>query len=302
MFLVFNRPEATARCFEAIRAARPSRLYVAADGPRDSRSGEAERCARVRTIATAVNWPCEVKTLFRSENLGCRRAVSSALDWFFDEEPEGIVLEDDCLASPTWFAFAEEMLARYREDKRIMCVSASHFHGKQHVPEHSYFFSRYNHCWGWASWRRAWAMYDSDMSSWPKLRKQNWLAGIGYGDRHFVGYWRRLFDRVHASRINSWAYRWTFSCWSQNGLSILPARNLVSNIGFSDEATNTGAGNALEGVTPLEDLSFPLSHPQIVAVDLVADAWTDRNIYRIGFGSWLRGCLVDCVRFAMKKG
>src|SRR5690606_2235152 len=116
LFLVFNRPDVTAKCFEAIRAARPARLYVAADGPRSDRLGEAERCEQVRAIATAVDWPCEVKTLFRAENLGCRRAVSGALDWFFEAEPEGIVLEDDCLASPDWFRFAEEMLERYRDD------------------------------------------------------------------------------------------------------------------------------------------------------------------------------------------
>jgi len=289
LFLVFNRPDVTAKCFEAIRAARPARLYVAADGPRSDRLGEAERCEQVRAIATAVDWPCEVKTLFRAENLGCRRAVSGALDWFFEAEPEGIVLEDDCLASPDWFRFAEEMLERYRDDDRIMCVSATHFHGAAHVPEHSYFFSRYNHCWGWASWRRAWAMYDSDMAAWPTLRTQGWLRGIGHGSRAFAAYWRNIFDRVHAQKINSWAYRWMFSCWAQSGLTVLPGRNLVCNIGFDDNATNTGAGNPLEGATPLESINFPLRHPSHVIPDLAADLWTDRNIFGITPMNWLRG-------------
>ena len=279
--MVFNRPDVTAKCFEAIRAARPARLYVAADGARADRQGEAERCEQVRTIATSVDWPCEVKTLFRSENLGCRRAVSGAIDWFFESEPEGIVLEDDCLASADWFRFAEEMLERYRDDERIMCVSASHFHGAAHAPECSYFFSRHNHCWGWASWRRAWALYDSDMAAWPSLRARNWLLGIGYGNRAFASYWLDIFDRVHAGTINSWAYRWTFSCWSQSGLTVLPGRNLVSNIGFDDNATHTTAGNPLEGATPLESLAFPLNHPSRVTPDLAADLWTDRNIFGI---------------------
>lgn len=296
LFLVFNRPEATAKCFGAIRVARPARLYVAADGPRAGRLGEAERCEQVRAIATAVDWPCEVKTLFRSENLGCRRAVSGALDWFFEAEPEGIVLEDDCLASADWFRFAEEMLERYRDDDRIMCISASHFHGVAHVPEHSYFFSRYNHCWGWASWRRAWAMYDSDMTAWPDLRTRGWLRGIGHGSRIFATYWRDIFDRVHAQQINSWAYRWTFSCWAQSGLTILPERNLVSNIGFDDGATHTSAGSPLEAATPLEAIKFPLRHPSHVIPDLAADLWTDREIFGITPMNALRGRLRSLFR------
>jgi hypothetical protein len=289
LFLVFNRPDVTAKCFEAIRAAGPPRLYVAADGPRAGRLGEAERCEQVRLIATAVDWPCEVKTLFRAENLGCRQAVSGALDWFFESEPEGIVLEDDCLASADWFRFAEEMLDRYRDDHRIMCVSASHFHGAAHVPEHSYFFSRYSHCWGWASWRRAWIMYDADMAAWPSLRTRGWLRGIGHGSRAFEAYWHNVFDRVHAQHVNSWAYRWMFSCWTQSGLTILPERNLVSNIGFGDNATHTDADNPLKDATPLESINFPLRHPSHVIPDLAADLWTDLNIFGITLMNWMRG-------------
>lgn len=297
LFLVFNRPDVTARCFEAIRAARPPRLYVGADGPRADRAGEAERCQTVREIATAVDWPCEVKTLFREQNLGCRRAVSGALDWFFAEEPEGIVLEDDCLASPAWFRFAEEMLDRYRDDERIMCISASHFHGAAHTPEHSYFFSRYNHCWGWASWRRAWAAYDSDMAAWPALRATGWLRGIGHGSRMFETHWRRLFDRAKAEKgLDSWAYRWTFSCWAQSGLTVLPARNLVMNVGFGSDATHAGKGSSLDGATPLEALDFPLHHPERILPDLDAELWTDRQVYGITEWKWVRGQIVDIVR------
>jgi hypothetical protein len=297
LFLVFNRPDETVRSFAAIRAARPSRLYVAADGARAARAGEAERCAEVRRIATAVDWPCEVHTLFRDDNLGCRRAVGGALDWFFDAEPEGIVLEDDCVAGPDWFRFAEAMLDRYRDDERIMCVSASHFHGDAHQPPASYFFSRYNHCWGWASWRRAWRLYDPDMRDWPRLRSTAWLRQLGDGSTAFAHYWTRVFDAVAAQRgIDSWAYRWTFACWKQGALTVLPARNLVSNLGFTMESTHTGADSALKDATPLESLDFPLRHPAEVVRDRAADLWTDRHIYRIGLRSLVRGMAVDAVR------
>lgn len=300
LFLVFNRPEVTAKCFEAIRAARPERLYVAADGPRQGKENEAERCELARRLATAVDWSCDVQTLFRSENLGCRRAVSGAIDWFFSMETEGIILEDDCLASPSWFSFAEEMLDRYRDDERIMCISASHFHGEAHKPEHSYFFSRYNHCWGWASWRRAWAMYDVDMSGWPALRGTSWLTGIGRGSRLFTNYWRHIFDRAHAGLVDSWAYRWTFSCWAQSGLTIMPSQKLVINIGFDSEATHT-FGQSPAWVRPIGALEFPLQHPVRVTVDEAADLWTDRNVFYITPRAWLQKFvpepLLACARF-----
>ncbi|MCP5459188.1 MAG: nucleotide-diphospho-sugar transferase [Gammaproteobacteria bacterium] len=280
LFLVFNRPQTTTRVFEAIRRARPSKLYVAADGPRSDRQGEPERCAEVRRIATSIDWPCDVKTLFRDNNLGCRKAVSEAIDWFFQHEPEGIILEDDCIPDPSFFRYAHELLARYRNDERIMVIAAQHFHGDTHIPQHSYFFSRYNHCWGWASWRRAWQCYDHEMSLWPDLRDTDWLLGVGNGSQLFKRYWTDIFDRAHAGLIDSWAYRWTFSCWAQNGLTVLPAKNLVTNIGFGIDATHT-IRHTNYSALPLESLDFPLVHPNFVVRDVMADQWTDRNHFLI---------------------
>jgi len=282
LFLVFNRPDTTSLVFDAIRRVKPARLYVAADGARGDRVGEIERCAEVRRIATAVDWPCELKTLFRDQNIGCRRAVSGAIDWFFEHEEEGVILEDDCLPDPSWFGFAEELLIKYREDSRVMCVSASHYHREAHVPSDSYFFSRYNHCWGWASWRRAWSLFDRDMKNWPSLRESNWLLSIGNGNRYFKEYWTDIFDVAYEDkRVDSWAYRWTFSCWSQNGLTVLPAKNLVKNIGFGEDATHTSADEDGIVAPPLERMDFPLRHPDIVVCDVAADQWTAENIFKI---------------------
>ena len=280
LFLIFNRPDTTKKVFDAISSSRPPRLYVAADGPRRDRISERDLCEQARSIATNVDWACEVKIMFREENLGCRRAVSSAIDWFFENEEEGIILEDDCLPHPTWFRFAEELLERFRDDERIMCISAQHFHGKNHVPNASYFFSRYNHCWGWASWRRAWAHYDHNMVLWPEWRSSEWLLDVGRGSKCFKDYWTQIFDRVHKSEIDTWDYQWTFSCWAQGGLTILPSCNLVRNIGFGQEATHTKSANSRMEL-PLEGMVFPLTHPQKVIRDSKADEWTDKNVFGI---------------------
>jgi hypothetical protein len=165
LFLVFNRPDQTAAVFEAIRQARPSKLYVAADGPREKRPEEKELCAAVRRIATAIDWPCDLHTLLRPTNLGCRAAVTEALNWFFELEPEGIILEDDCLPGPSFFRYAAELLECYRHDQRIMCITGGRPVAGTTYGAASYLVSIYNMCgWGWASWRRAWALNDPRLS------------------------------------------------------------------------------------------------------------------------------------------
>jgi len=286
LLLIFNRPDTVEKVMAALREIKPKHLYVAADGPRAAKPEEKIKTEAARKMAIAVDWPCEVKTLFREDNLGCRLAVSGAIDWFFDNVEEGIILEDDCVPDPGYFQFAHELLARYREDERVMSIGASHFHGVAHQPPYSYFFSRNSHCWGWASWRRAWRMYDREMSLWPALRETDWLLGIGNGSRPFQRYWTGVFDSAHAGKVDSWAYRWTFSCWAQSGLSILPAKNLVRNIGFDNDATHTTGANKWE--LKLEQMDFPLVHPPCMARDVEADAWSDRYHFSIYRGSFIK--------------
>lgn len=283
LFLIFNRLDTTKRVFDTIRMARPKSLYIASDGPRTSRPGEAEKVKSVRDyVASNIDWNCELKTFFNQRNLGCRVAVSKAIDWFFENESEGIILEDDCLPDPSFFAYTESLLAHYREDTRIMAISGDYFHNGSYKPRYSYFFSRYNHCWGWASWRRAWKQYDHDMSTWPILRGTDWLLMVGDGDKTFQHYWTQIFDRAYAGELDSWAYRWTFSCWAQSGLSILPARNLISNIGFGESATHTSKGQRNLANLATESLIFPLSHPLNIVRDYTADRWTHENHYKVG--------------------
>jgi hypothetical protein len=275
-FLIFNRPDTTEKVFEAIRQAKPPKLLVVADGSRPDRPDDVEKCAAARAIIERVDWDCEVLKNYSDVNLGCKNRVSSGLDWVFNTVEEAIILEDDCLPHSTFFRFCDELLDYYRDDKRIMVISGVNFQFGRKRTEYSYYFSRYNHCWGWATWRRAWQYYDIDMKLWSIIRDGDWLKYI-LQDSKAVKYWTNFFQNVYNENINSWATRWTLACWIQNGLTILPNVNLVSNIGFGEGATNTTISKSRFANIPVEEMDFPLKHPPFLLRHVEADDFTQKN-------------------------
>jgi len=276
LFLVFNRPETTVRVFEAIRAAKPPRLYVAADGPRTGYQGEAECCAEVRRIATAIDWPCEVKTLFRESNLGCRDAVSSAVTWFFDNETEGIILEDDCLPCLDFFLFAQTLLERYRNDIRVMQICGGNFSSGLKFGRASYYFSKYAHIWGWASWRRAWQHYDVDMKDLPSFLSCRMLECIFPWQPVVQRRWEQILRKTYerSPDFNTWDCQWTYALFKQGGLCLFPNLNLVMNIG-GDGTHNV---NAKLMSIPFGSLG-EISHPEFPLPDLEADRLLYNTFY-----------------------
>jgi hypothetical protein len=278
LFLVFNRPEPTARVFEAIRRARPSRLYVAADGARAGRPEEAERCAATRRIATAVDWPCEVKTLFRDRNLGCKHAVSSAIDWFFENEAEGIILEDDCLPDPSFFPYCDQLLEHYRDDERVALISGDNFQFGARHGDASYYFSRYVHIWGWASWRRVWQHYDREARNWPAFQARGGLGKVLGSRPREIRHWEHIFSAVHAGRIDTWDYQLNLAIWSHGMVSVLPQQNLISNIGFGADATHTNGVSKFANMA-VEPMAFPLRHPQSRDTAVAADDFTASQMF-----------------------
>jgi hypothetical protein len=281
LFLVFCRPETTKCVFEAIRKAKPKRLYVAADGPRSDRRGEAERCEATRKIATAVDWDCEVHTLLRVENLGLGKGLSAAITWFFEHETEGIILEDDCLPSPSFFPFCAAMLERYRNDSRIMEIGGNNFEKPhQREREYSYYFSTLPYIWGWATWRRAWKLNDFRMSHYREINKKKYLNGH-FNSIYERDYYQYVFDKVYSNdqKINAhnvWSYQWQFACKINSGLVIVPNRNLVVNLGIGGEATNTTSRDGIGCNLKLEEMEFPLKHPEFVMADksrVIRDFW-----------------------------
>jgi hypothetical protein len=260
VFLVFNRPRATRVVFDAIAEVRPAQLLIVADGPRPTRPGEADLCREVRTVVERIDWPCQVRTNFAVENLGCKERVISGLDWAFSLVEEAIILEDDCLPDATFFLFCQQLLARYRGDSRIAMISGNNFVEQDISVDSSYFFTRVAHIWGWATWRSAWQLYDRHLERWPEIKQTDLLMDI-FGSRRLASHWSHIFDRMHANTgPNTWDYQWAYTIFVNNALSAAPQVNLVQNIGFGVDATHTIVADPNHSVAA-KSIEFPLRHP-----------------------------------------
>lgn len=276
--MVFNRPELTARVFAEIRRARPGHLLVVADGPRADRPGEAERCAQVREIATAIDWPCQVETHFATENLGCRRRVSTGLDWVFERVERAIVLEDDCLPEPGFFSFCDALLERYADDPRVMHVAGSCFLPDLARRSESFVVSRFPFIWGWATWRRAWKHFDVEMKRWPEFLASGGLNRL-FPDPADAAIWERNLAATYRGEVDTWDAQWVLAFWLAGGLSLVSTRNLISNLGFGHDATHT-VGWSPQAALPTLAQTGPLVHPATLDVDAGLDARFQHAVFR----------------------
>ncbi len=278
LIIAYRREDTTQRVLEAVRDARPERLYVACNAPRPGRPEEADQCAVVRRLFDTVDWPCNVYRLFRDEHLCARDSISGAISWFFENEPQGIILEDDCVPVASFFRFAQELLERYADDRRVGMISGDNFQYGLPRGEASYYFSRYCHIWGWATWRDRWASYDASMRLWPAYRDRVLNSLDGRLER---AYWGRIFDRTHAGLIDTWDYQWLFANWLNHRVNAIPQANLVSNIGFGELAHHTRNLTRAANMA-VSELDFPLLHPQTFLPDRAADLYTFKDSYLPG--------------------
>jgi hypothetical protein len=278
LFIIFNRPDTAIQVFGEIKKIKPSKLYVVADGPRANKEGEKEKCEETRKIIDLVDWECEVFRNFSDINLGCKKRVSSGIDWFFENVEQGIILEDDCLPDQSFFRFCEELLDKYKNDERIGMISGDNFQFGRVKNEASYYFSRYSHIWGWATWRRAWQKYDVNISSWPQIKKDKILNKV-FNNRRDVYYWSAIFNDVYNNKIDTWDYQWSFTCFVNNYLSAMPSVNLISNIGFNQgEATHTKRVSKFSNMATSE-LAFPLKNPESIIRSVESDKIVRRDNY-----------------------
>ncbi len=269
-FIIFNRPDTTERVFAEIAKAKPPKLLVVGDGPRTNREGEAAKVAATRAIIDRVDWPCEVLTNFSETNMGCKRRVASGLDWVFEQVEEAIILEDDCLPHPSFFRFCEDMLVLYKNDTRFALICGTSL-AKSDCTDASYYFSRYPHIWGWASWRRVWKNYDVEMNELASLQKDVNFKN-SFVNRVECHDWLKIFDSVQEGKVDTWDAQVVYLSFKHSMLSIYPAQNLISNIGFRDDATHTTGHDSMLANLKTSTMTFPLRHPKFILPNYKAES------------------------------
>lgn len=286
--IVFKRLAPVQEVFKTLRLVRPAKLYIIADGWRNEE--EEKKCRGVREyLESAVDWPCEVYKNYSDTNLGCRARVVSGLNWVFEHEERAIILEDDCVPEQTFFQFCEELLERYKDAPHVMQISGLNTQYKN--PTYttngaSYYFSRFGEIWGWATWRRAWKLYDEKLDAWPRAKNENLLSKT-LEDPEVVDYWEHMFDQVHAAqgdrkKFDAWAAQWVFTQLLHDGLSAVPKTNLITNLGDDIEATRFREGDRTDEFRrPITSLSFPLIHPTSITINANADTFTLRHGFKI---------------------
>ena len=264
LYIIFNRLDTVRKSFESIRKAQPAKLYIAADGPRKGRENEKERCEEVRSwVLSQIDWDCEVHQRFQEKNVGCGHHPADAITWLFENEDQGIIMEDDCVASPSFFPFVAEMLERYKNDKDVSIVCGSNFDRSHRfqAKDADYFFSKISYTWGWATWKRNWVDYDYTMQAWNTINKSRLLKWL-FDEPEYREYWRYIFDTtVKTQPQDIWDYQFFFSCYKKRQMSIVPNVNLISNIGDGTDATHIMKSDGRLGIE-FGELGFPLRHPE----------------------------------------
>ena len=281
LLIAWRRPSSTKLVLDQIRKAAPKHLYIACDGPSVERPGEKDKVLAVRELIRAsIDWPCEIKTLYSDFNQGCRVGVSRAISWFFEHEEEGIILEDDCVPHPDFFAYCDELLNRYRFNNQIWWICGTNSFNGVLPSEKSYHISRYGHCWGWATWRSRWSHYDRDLQSLHSFLTSHGFEAL-FSSRRQAQYWTRQLMRLRDHKYpDTWDYQWSYTCLVNGGLSVVPSSNLVTNIGFDQDATHTKTiyGNVR---TQSTHSIMPLMHPDFLLPDPVRDLETFNTIYSV---------------------
>lgn len=275
LLIIFNRPDLTKKVFDSIKKIKPKYLYVAADGPRDLK--EDDTCKETRKIISGIDWECELKTRFQDTNMGCREHVPNAINWFFSNVDEGIILEDDCLPDESFFYFCRELLAKYRDEEKIKMISGTNFQDQIIRGNGSYYFSQIPSIWGWATWKRFWQKYDIEMTTYPEFRKENKLKSI-FSDKQIISFWTKIFDKAYKNKINTWDTQLSYLLLKEKGIVIHPNMNLVKNIGFDERATHTKQSNSISNIE--YGRINTIKHPSIIEVDTEADIYTFRKVFK----------------------
>lgn len=280
LVIAFNRPDVTRMLVERIKSARPEKVYIACDGYRDSVEGEEGKVSEVRQIAESLQSVCEIECLYQEKNIGCKAGVVAALNWFFSFEERGIILEDDCLPSTSFFRYCECLLKKYEDDMRVWHIGGTTF--REYRKEESYRFTAYAGVWGWATWRNRWLYYEESMNDYKTLE---WRHAVKRYDLA-QSFWNKNLDKVATKKIDTWDYQWLYTMWINRGLAIAPNTNLISNMGFGNNATHTTDGYSHLAALKISEIGA-LKHPKSVKRDKRSDGYM-KGKYFSSSPLWLR--------------
>lgn len=275
VIFIYKRIDNLSEIFSSIRRYHPSKIFIISDGPKNKDEKKMINITR-KAAESMVDWECNIHRIYARKNLGLKKRFSSGINKVFQQVDQAIFIEDDCLPDPTFFQFCEDLLVKYANDERVMSISGNNFFsGKSN--NNSYSFSIYPHVWGWATWKRAWKKYDVDIENWPVIKNNKLLNSI-FSSTRLQLYWLLIFQLVYMGKISTWDYQWVFACLANNGFSINPSCNLVSNVGIDSESTNTKIKSKVFRY-PTRPMKFPLVHPKEIRQNIEADNRVGKKIF-----------------------
>lgn len=284
LLIGYKRVSTMLRVIESLRAVRPKSLYFAANAPNPLNPDERAMCTAVRKLVEQIDWNCEIATLFRSTHLSAKDSISQAIGWFFEQVDQGIILEDDCVCEPSFFPFCQQLLDRYSDEPTVMHIGATNFRGGSRSGGASYFFSRYAYVWGWATWRRAWRNFTLDLEEIPEPELRQILYER-FKRKRDQDYWRILYRYLKSGNLDTWDGQWNIAVFRRRGLCVVPSVNLVRNIGFGPESTNTGNRDNIFAEMPASALSLPLKHANAISTCAAEDDWVADNVFGVSKAS-----------------
>ena len=295
--IIFNRPVHTKKVFDQIAKIKPKKLFIISDGPRKNNKNDLLLIERTRSIFNSINWNCKVYKNYSQINLGCKYRPASGIDWVFEHTEEAIILEDDCYPDLSFFKYCEQLLKYYRNDLRVGMIAGSNLHPGCFNSKDSYFFSKHTFCWGWATWKDRWEnTFDIDLKKWPSIRKTSFFEVV-HGSKSAAKAWITGFDLLYKNKIDAWDYQWLFANWLEGRVTVVPKVNLVSNIGFSDNATHTFNSKSPLANLKVEPMLFPLRHPGYVYVNYQADNYLYKKVFGVRLRSRVKKLWLDIKTF-----
>lgn len=295
VLICFNRPSVTRKVFNKIKKQKPSKLFIIIDGPRAKNLNDMRNVKRVKRIVSDINWKCKVYKNFSKNNIGLKKRIVSGLNWVFKKVDKAIILEDDCYPTDNFFTFCESMLSFYQNNKKVLVITGNNFQ-KEPVNNKSYYFSKYSHIWGWATWRSTWNLFNDEEKNIQKfLRSKKFKKINKIIDEQ--NYWKSMHYQIKQGSLKSWAFYFLINIWKKNGLTVTPNKNLITNLGINKISSSNKNDPNLKIHLSKTDIMFPLIHPKIVKVNEIADNRVFYSVYKKNIQTRIKNKIKKMINF-----